>query len=273
MRAPDLLTSSTPDPLIRQRLLRLWRTPAVNRLLNGSLRYAPGPVRAYVERQRLRVRLRERRRALPEQPFRRLLNRGITELAGRSGTGGLGDYLEFGVYNCTSLVSAFRELAALQLHHVRLFGFDSFQGLPAAAASEDDGVWQPGAWSSDLAFAEAVLAAERVERARVTLVPGWFSDTCTANTARRHDIAKASVIMVDCDLCSSTREALEFCAPLIRDHALIVFDDWHAGQLAAKNMGERRAFEEWLASSQCFSAEPFGSYNRKSESFIVSRVA
>jgi O-methyltransferase len=257
---------------LRGSLLRLWRSPGLNRLLNASLEFAPAPVRTYVERERLRIRLRDRRRAVPETAYRDLLRRGLDRLTRHLGAENLGDYLEFGVYNGTSLVSAFREMEAMGLTHTRLFGFDSFQGLPAAAAADDEGKWKPGAWRSELEFTEAVLDAEGVDRSRVFLIPGWFSETCNAETAHRYNMTKASVIMVDCDIYTSTKEALEFCAPLIADQALILFDDWHTGNLAAKGLGERKAFEEWLAASDCFKAEPFGSYRAKSETFMVTRT-
>jgi hypothetical protein len=257
---------------LRQSLLRVWRTPILNTVLNASARWAPRRVRQYVEQERLAARLRDRRRAVPEADYRALLGRGVRELAARSGAAPLGDYLEFGVYNGTSLIAAYREIDDAGCSDVRLFGFDSFEGLPAGAATEDDQTWRPGAWRSDLAFTEAVLAAERVDRRRVTLIPGWFSATCTADTRVRHDMRKASLIMVDCDLYSSTKQALDFCAPLVTDTALLMFDDWHSGNLAAKNLGERRAFEEWLLEQACFRAEPFGSYSSRSETFLVTRA-
>jgi hypothetical protein len=266
----EIMQGSEP---LRQSLVRLWRIPGLNGVLNASVRYAPGPLRAYVEHERLKTRLRDRQRAVAEEPYRALLQRGLAELRRRVGDDALGDYLEFGVYNGTSLITAFREIEAMRLSRMRLFGFDSFEGLPAEAATDDGGLWKPGDWCSDLEFTRAVLASEGIDEARVTLIPGWFSDTCTADTRRQHHIEKASVIMVDCDIYTSTREALAFCAPLIRDHALVIFDDWHSGQLAAKNLGERRAFEEWLADQGCFRHEPFGSYSRKSETFMITRVA
>ena len=253
-------------------LLRLWRVPTVNRLLNASLQYAPESLRTYVEKERLRIRLRDRRRAVPENAYRGLLHRGLERLMRHGGRENLGDYLEFGVYNGTSLVSTFRETEAMGLTGMRLFGFDSFQGLPAAAATDDGGKWKPGAWRSELEFTEVVLDAEGIDRARVFLIPGWFSDTCNAETAHRYNVTKASVVMVDCDICSSAREALDFCAPLIRDEALVLFDDWNSGNLAARGLGERKAFEEWLAAWGCFEAEPFGTYRAKAETFIVTRT-
>lgn len=259
-----------PGPFTHS-LLRLLRLSRLNTLVHGSVPYMPPALRAYVERERLRAQLRERRRAVPEAPFRDLLRRGIEELAARGRGQALGDYLEFGVYNGTSLVAAYREFDALGLDAVRFFGFDSFEGLPPAAAIDDDGLWKPGDWRSDLAFTQAVLSTEGVDE-RVSLIPGWFSDTCTPETARRYGISRASVIMVDCDIYTSASEALAFCDPLIADRALVIFDDWHSGQLAARNLGERRAFEEFLAARDCFLSEPFGSYNRKSEAFLVTRT-
>jgi O-methyltransferase len=273
MAGVDLQPPPASDALsLRGSLLRLWRTPRLNRLLNASLNLVPTSVRSYVERERLRIRLRDRRRAVPEGAYRDLLHRGLDRLMHDVGRAHIGDYLEFGVYNGTSLVSTFRETEAMGLTNMRLFGFDSFQGLPAAAATDDEGKWKPGAWRSDLEFTEAVLEAEKVDRERVFLVPGWFSETCNAETAHRYGITKASVIMVDCDIYTSTREALDFCTPLIHDEALILFDDWNTGDLAARNLGERKAFEEWLAAEPSFTAEPFGSYRAKSETFIVKRV-
>lgn len=273
MAGVDLQRPSAQDAFsFRGSLLRLWRAPRLNRLLNASLHYVPAPVRTYVERERLRVRLRDRRRAVPEAAYRNLVRRGLGHLIERLGRQGLGDYLEFGVYNGTSLVSMFRETEAMSLKDMRLFGFDSFEGLPVAAATDDEGKWKPGAWRSELEFTEAVLEAEGVDRSRVFLVPGWFSDTCNLETAHRYNITKASVIMVDCDIYTSTKEALDFCAPLIKDQALVLFDDWNTGDLAAKHLGERKAFEEWLQEWGCFAAEPFGTYRVKSETFIVTRT-
>jgi hypothetical protein len=212
--------------------------------------------------------------AVRPDAYRALLECGVRALEQRvGGLSNLGDYLEFGVFNGSSLLAACRQTASMNLEQMRLFGFDSFQGLPAGAQSEDEGVWTAGEWRSELEFTRAVLDAEGVDWSRVTLVPGWFSDTCNGDTAAAHRITKASVIMVDCDLYSSTRQALDFCAPLITDVALVMFDDWHAGRLAEKGLGEKKAFEEWLAEWNCFSAEPFGRYAVRSETFLVTRTS
>src|SRR5688572_22611720 len=180
-------------------LLLLWRAPWLNRMFNAAVPHAPAPVRAWVERQRasaraadLRARIASRSRLVPETDLRALLRRGLRTLVDRRPDAPPGSYLEFGVYNGTSLLCMYRELAALGFDEVRLFGFDSFQGLPSSAATEDEGRWQPGRCHSPLEFTTAVLEAEGVDWTRVTLVPGWFSDTLTAGTRATLGLSKAS---------------------------------------------------------------------------------
>jgi hypothetical protein len=260
-------------------LVSLWRTPALNRVLNAAVPFAPSGLRAWVERQRARIRdaelraqIRERGRLVPEPELRALLSRGLRALVDRVGSGALGSYLEFGVYNGTSMLCMYRELEALGLRNVRLFGFDSFQGLPPEAAVEDEGRWEPGRCHSPLEFTTAVLQSEGVDWGRVSLVPGWYNETLTPETRQTLGLGKASIIMIDCDLYSSSKQALEFCAPLIEDEALILFDEFHPRGLTGKYVGERRAFDEFLREQGCFTAKPFGQYAPRTETFLVSRI-
>jgi O-methyltransferase len=264
---------------VRQALLRLWRRRGLNQIFNAAMSVAPDLIRQPLERERARIRreelearIRHRVRLVPETSLRDLLAKAIGTLAQRSGAESLGDYLEFGVYNGTSLISMYRELESAGLHHVRLFGFDSFQGFPANAATEDEGRWQPGRCYCPLEFTTAVLEAEGIDWKKVVLVPGWFTDTLNAETVTRLRIRKASVIMIDCDLYSSTKAALTFCAPFIQDEALIMFDEWNPRGLEGKTLGERKAFQEFLEESGCFSATPFGKYGPRTQTFLVSRV-
>lgn len=265
--------------LLHDPLLRLWRTPLLNRLFNAAVPLLPFAVQQWLERERARARetdlqtkIRHRSRLVPERELRAVLAHGLRTLIEREGPDGIGDYLEFGVYNGTSLICTFRELEAHGLNRVRLFGFDSFEGLPHDADQEDEGRWRPGSCRSSLPFTTAVLATEGVDLSRVTLVPGWFRDTLNGETIRRHGIRKASVIMIDCDLYSSSKEALTFCGPLIGDHALILFDEWRPHGLDGKHVGERRAFSEFLQERPEFTAEPFGSYTRRAQAFLLSRT-
>jgi predicted O-methyltransferase YrrM len=194
----------------------------------------------------------------------------------RNGEELVGDYLEFGVYNGTSMACMHRVLDELDIGHVRLIGFDSFEGLPDNAAEDDDGNWSPGDFEADYETTKRRLADLFPEDDRIVLVKGWFSDTLNDATREAHRIDKASVIMVDCDLYSSAKAALDFVAPVIRDEAVIVFDDWNANDLAQRGMGEKRAFDEFLAENPQFTVEHFGGYSfvdddAHGQVFLVSR--
>ena len=59
--------------------------------------------------------------------------------------------------------------------------------------------------------------------------------------------------------------------PLIGDHAVILFDEWHIRGFVENNLGEKHAFEEMLAAHPEFVAEEFGQYEELSQAFKITR--
>jgi hypothetical protein len=213
--------------------------------------------------------IRHRRKLVLEDELMLKYREALLLLAERQGVESLGDYLEFGVYNGTSMACMYRVIEELQFNHIRLFGFDSFEGLPENAEEDSGGHWRSGQFKSEYEFTRHVLTYEGVNWDRIFLVKGFFCDTLNDVLIQKHQISKASVIMIDCDLCSSAKEALAFCASLIGEEAIIFFDDWYP--LAKKNMGEKRAFDEFLNNHPFLAAEAFGSYLPHGKIFLVSR--
>ena len=204
---------------------------------------------------------------VPEQAFYASVCSAIDELRERVPATQFGDYLEFGVNRGTSLACAYRALLSKELSHVRLIGFDSFQGLPPEAADEG---WVPGDFKSSYEATRAYLASMGVDMRRVTLVEGWFNQTCTEETKIRLSLKKASLIMVDCDIYSASRDVLRYVEPLIRDHAIVICDDWDA-RTGYEQRGQSDAFEEFLQEHPQLSAQPLPSYRPLSRIFLVSR--
>lgn len=102
---------------------------------------------------------------------------------------------------------------------------------------------------------------------------GWFDETLTDDTADRLAIRKLSMIMVDCDLYSSAKTALDFCAPRIHDHAVMLLDDWWPRGLGARDVGEKKAFEEFLDEHPEFSARELDSYYpAAAKVFLITRA-
>jgi hypothetical protein len=206
---------------------------------------------------------------VPEQAFYASVLSAIDELRKRVPETQFGDYLEFGVNRGTSLAWVYRALLNKGLSHVRLIGFDSFQGLPPEAADEG---WVPGDFKSSQEATRAYLASMEVAMRSVTLVEGWFSQTCTEETKIRLSLKKASLIMVDCDIYSASCDVLRYVEPLILDHAIVICDDWDA-RTGDVHRGQSDAFEEFLQEHPLLSAQPLPSYRPLSRVFLMSRRA
>lgn len=187
----------------------------------------------------------------------------------------VGDYLEFGVCHGTSMKCMNDALTEAGQSDYRLFGFDSFEGLPPEADTDDEGVWSAGQFDSDEEYTRELLTKGGIDWGRTELVVGWYSDTLNEQLMTSKDMSrKAGVVMVDCDMYLSAKDSLDFCVEAMADHAVVFFDDWFSGgDLAERNLGEKRAFDEFLAENPQFTAEerPDLRYGRGSNVYIVRR--
>lgn len=178
-----------------------------------------------------------------------------------------GSYLEFGVSRGTSMSCMYHALRKAGLSGVILFGFDSFEGMPAESAEQG---WAPGRFASSLSATERYLSDQGVDMNDVRLVKGWFRDTLTDEADAELGIEKASLIMVDCDIYSASKEALTFCAPLIKDKAIVFFDDW-GSRFNKGAIGQNEAFKEFLADNPDLAAEELPAYSSDARMFLIRR--
>lgn len=211
---------------------------------------------------------------VPEEDLQRSFEAALRLLGGGE-TASARAYLEFGVYVGTSLACMYRAASRVRASGLQIVGFDSFQGMPKGADAEDDPRWRAGALYSDVELTRRNLTRLHVPLDGVDLVPGWFEDSLTDDTRKRLGLERVDVVMIDCVIYSSTRIALEFCTPLIKDQTIIYFDDWAAADMAERNLGERAAFDEWLVAHPSLRAVelPALRFDRNSRVFMVSRSA
>lgn len=250
--------------------MRLWKAITRRLLSNNLVSYIakksfhilPRLLRKRIEYRRISSKVRIGLQLIDEEELLREYRRAVDYLIRNIGSEAIGDYLEFGVFYGSSLSCMNSALQENLLDSVRLFGFDSFEGLPESEYP-DDTKWKPGWFKSSYEFAQDYLTKNGIDWHRTHLIKGWYSDTLNQETIQRYKIKKASLIMIDCDMYKSARQALQFCIPLIHDETIIFFDDWNALGLADENLGEKRAFEEFLEGCPHLAAEPFGSYTYK----------
>jgi hypothetical protein len=199
------------------------------------------------------------------------LTSAITTLREINGEEFIGDYMEFGVCFGSSMACMHDALKRTNDSIVRQFGFDSFEGLPPEADFQDDGLWSSGQLSSSIQFATHLMNRRGVDWKRVYLVRGWFHQTLTKDLIRTFRIGKVGIVMIDCDIYSSAKEALTFISPLVNRHTIILFDDWKAGDLDKKNLGEKKAFSEFLVDNPTISATELPAYSDHSKVFLLTR--
>ena len=181
----------------------------------------------------------------------------------------LGDYLEFGVSRGHSMACMHRVVNRLKLNQIRLFGFDSFEGMPATAAEEDLGEWKPGQFASAIEETREFLNIANIDWNRTQLIKGWFTDTLNPETTQKYGIRKASIIMVDCDIYSAAKTALNYSLPFITDYAVVFFDDWRDDI----TFGEYKAYSEFLDENKLqLRSEKFGTYEPTGMIFLLENI-
>lgn len=182
----------------------------------------------------------------------------------------IGDYLEFGVFNGSSMGSMVITSENKRNDSTRFFGFDAFQGLPSDSENEDDGVWKKGYYECSFEDMQESLRKRGVNPDEITWVKGWYNETLTPETAQAHQLDNVGIAFIDCDTYSSSKSVLDFLAPLITKPIIVCFDDWKLNDLDVKGMGEYKSFNEFLESNSHLQAREIKSYNRKSKTFLVT---
>ncbi len=190
----------------------------------------PLPVSAYIYAIARNILFRDARRPYFEAIFK---NVSLAKLEG--------DYLEFGVFRGTSFIMASQLAQTYNMPAMRLFAFDSFEGLPD---SEGKAFAKSEFLCSEDIFKKIIKKAG-VDLSRVLIVKGFYSDSLNEDIKKSFNI-KASIVHIDCDLYSSTKEVLNFIENIVVPGTILIFDDWDSFKDEdIENMGERKAFKEW----------------------------
>lgn len=121
-----------------------------------------------------------------------------------------GNFLEFGVYQGRSI-----NIIAESFPDQKIYGFDSFEGLPEDWLVGKGNTYKKGHFSLNRSIPKV--------RGNVDLVVGWFDETLL-NWLESHDDPIA-FLHIDCDLYSSTAYILNTLNKNIKSGTIIVFDE------------------------------------------------
>lgn len=142
-----------------------------------------------------------------------------------------GDYLEFGVFEGTSLIAAFendRRFRTADTPRRAFWGFDSFEGFKYFAARDEHPFFKEGDFASNYEQTRQRLERHFKGRAEWHLVKGYFEETIQTKTAPDFGIDKISVALLDCDLGTPALLALNFMASALQRGTVLILDDYFA---------------------------------------------
>ena len=208
-----------------------------------------------------------------------------------------GDYLEFGVFKGDSFIEAyevcenakkwnskkFNQLAFENKKNandnferlnvkkdMRYFAFDSFEGLPKETG--EDGKhprFHEGRFKSSKNFFLSSCKLNNLDLSKVIVCEGFYENSLNKNFLNAHNLHKAAIVMIDCDLLSSTKQVLNFITPILQNGTILIFDDWFTYK-GIKNKGQQKAVSDWLIQNKDISIVEHARYGKSQKSFIVN---
>ena len=82
------------------------------------------------------------------------------------------------------------------------------------------------------------------------------------------DLRPAVIVNIDCDLYSSTVDALDMIKSKLQQGTIIMMDDWNCFS-SDRSKGERRALREFLEKNSDVELEKYFTYSWVGQAFII----
>ena len=187
-------------------------------------------------------------------------------------------YYEFGVGMGGSLIKfisalkMFCKISKTNIYSYRIFGFDSFEGLPEKKSTKDDHKrWEKGQFSKSLPEINKIVHNLGIDlrRKTVNFIKGYFEDVLTPTLREELKDYPPTIINIDCDYYSSTKIVLEWLKPMLISGTIFYFDDiW--GFDGHPNYGQLAALREFNEAGGGI-LTPYPSLGLNSRVYIYSR--
>jgi len=209
-----------------------------------------------------------------------------------------GDYLEFGVFKGHSFIEAyhacedarkkwsnkkfnekafqnkqtlkknFQEISIKK--NIRYFAFDSFEGLPEIDANDTKhSRFHKGRFASSKDFFLTNCKNNGLICKKIICIEGFYEKSLTDTVRDQNQLSAASIVMIDCDLYSSTKSVLNFITPILQNGTILIFDDWFTYRGSPKE-GQQKATKEWLSLNQNIYLTEHARFGVSQKSFIVN---
>ncbi len=184
-----------------------------------------------------------------------------------------GDYVEFGVFEGTSFIAAFENDRRLRLPGVparTFWGFDSFEGGFKYFDDRDrHPFFREGEFTSSYEQTRRRVSKHFGSKAQWKLVPGYFEQSLAGQTAPSMGINAIAVALVDCDLGTPARLALDFMQPALQNGSVLILDDYFAYRGSATT-GVAGAFADFQAANPTLQFRRLFDYGHGGQGFVLA---
>lgn len=135
-----------------------------------------------------------------------------------------GAYYEFGIFK--GFATWFADQLADQMAgpDFRVFGFDSFEGLPVSSVDFSP-FWRAGTFSCGMDQVERNMRHERANFARIALIRGFFSPELFAEFDSKYGSPTPAILVIDSDIYESAKCVLDHFGPRLVPGSIVVFDE------------------------------------------------
>jgi hypothetical protein len=182
-----------------------------------------------------------------------------------------GDYLEFGCFGGMTFGLAHKYKHTLGLN-MKLYAFDSFQGLPKPEGIDVHAQWKEGAMAMGMAEFIEKLEEMGVEKEEYFVVPGFYDESLKRSHPGKIGLEKAALVYIDCDLYESTVPPLNYVLPILQTGTILAFDDFFCFN-GDPDRGGQLALKEFLQKNPQIKISDYLNIGWSGKSFIVKTYA
>lgn len=185
-----------------------------------------------------------------------------------------GDYVEFGVFEGASFISAFKCHSAtngpLGIRR-RFVGFDSFEGLRFDEGESTHKRLEQGRFATDYRMVKQRVRKVLGHEVDWHLFPGFVDETLSSDDVTSVHIDQIAIAMFDLDLGEPTKLALEFVGPRLQVGSILIFDEFFMFKGDA-DAGEAGALRSFKVAHPVVELRRYMDYGAGGRVFVVTKI-
>lgn len=161
-----------------------------------------------------------------------------------------GSVIEFGTFMGAGLEKLISLSNLYNINLGKIYGIDSFEGLPENNSNFPK--FAKGEYNASNCHPDPInYIHDKLHYKNLVLIKRWY-DQLDSNDVNRYNIKPAKLVIIDCDIYSSTKSALNWLYEnkLLQKGTLIVFDEYEVEGNTSESTTEGFAWNELIRDTE-----------------------